>query len=316
MSDVFDYYNGKKVVITGGTGSIGAEILGKIYGRAKSITVLSRTEDNQKKCLERYPAVSYIIGDVRDYSSVRYAIAGNEIVIHCAAMKHVDLCEKNPHEAVLTNIMGVQHVKRAAIEAGSVNRLVVLSTDKAADPHSVMGMTKYLQERTVFSPSLSKMGIGAVAIRPGNVLGSRGSVVEIFKRQKDEGKPITLTNPDMLRFVMTKDMVSSLILWAGAKTDSQDSVFFIRMPTVSVRTIAEAVVGEDYPFVIVGERSGEKLSESLYTDKEAKRIVIHDTPIGTIGEIKPEESMIISNRLQEFGLNDWQMSAAELRKML
>lgn len=311
-----DFYKGKSVLITGGTGSIGSTILNKLYSVADSISILSRTEDNVKKLMMRFPLVNYILGDIRDYSSVNYAVSGCDVVISCAAMKHVDLCEKNPWEAVQTNIIGTHNLKRAALESRKVSKIVSISTDKAGDPKGVMGMTKYLQEKVLFNPSLAQSGISVVAVRPGNVLGSRGSVVEIFRRQKSEGLPVTITNPDMLRFVMTRDAVSDLILWAGS-VDKYDKVYFSQMPTVSVRTIAEAVAGKDYPFTVVGGKKGEKIHENLYSDEERSKITILGTPIGLVGEIGALDTADAdSDLLNEFSLGRTILTSEELRELL
>ncbi len=186
----------EKVLITGGTGTIGKELLKHFY-KEWEIYVLSRDELKQAQLKALYPDVHFIIGDIRDYQTVFRAMRGIETVIHAAAMKRIEVCEINPIEAVKTNILGTENVVFAAKERG-IKKLISISTDKGVEPVNVYGMTKAIQEKVVIAE-------GYNCVRYGNVFGSRGSVIPLFIEQAKNKQPLTVTDPEMTRFILTTE---------------------------------------------------------------------------------------------------------------
>ena len=220
MNAYEQFYSGKKILVTGGTGSIGSRVVLQLlkYG-ASRVTVLGRTEYKHDK-LRRAIAdagfaehrVKHRIGDVGNFHSVYETTFGCDLVFHIASMKYVPQCEDNVFAAVKTNILGAQNVRDACVNQ-DVKQVVVVSSDKAAKPISVMGMTKYIQERIFTHPPMPTTS--AIVTRFGNVIGSEGSVVWLFKKQADAGKSITLTDPNMTRFMMSLEEGARLVVWAG-----------------------------------------------------------------------------------------------------
>lgn len=283
-----EFYRGRRILVTGGTGSIGSQIVRQLLASGpRVLRVLSRDETKQvylQEELAREGAavenVRFLIGDVRDPVRLRRAFEGIEVVFHAAAMKHVPACEYNPFEAVQTNVLGTQNVITAAREAG-VGRVVVVSTDKAASPENTMGATKLLAERLVSSAHLFSPGQVLCAVRFGNVLGSRGSLVPIVRRQLEEGQPVTLTHSAMTRFMMTIEDAVRLVLLAGVRAVGGE-VFILKMPALRVRDLIEVLIEDqaerdgrrpaDYTLREIGIRAGEKLHEVLVTEEERSRI--------------------------------------------
>jgi FlaA1/EpsC-like NDP-sugar epimerase len=247
-----DFYRGRKVLVTGGTGSIGSQIVRQLFRSSpRVLRVLSRDETKQLELAEDLGRegpldnVRFLIGDVRDPVRLRRAMEGIEIVFHAAAMKHVPACEYNPFEAIQTNVLGTQNVITAARDAGAA-RVVAVSTDKATLPENTMGATKLLAERLVSAAHLSSPGQVLCAVRFGNVLGSRGSLVPLVQRQLREGRPVTITHPQMTRFMMTIEDAVSLVLLAGARARGGE-VFILKMPALRVLDLIEVLVEEHAP---------------------------------------------------------------------
>lgn len=273
------------LVIPGGTGSFGHAVAKRFLKTdIGEIRILSRDEkkqdDMRHECQAKYPEYSdklkFYIGDVRDYDSIVGAFKGADYVFHAAALKQVPSCEFYPIEAVKTNILGSNNVI-SACEANHVKRAIFLSTDKAAYPINAMGMTKALMEKNVIARSRQMGTDGPIlcCTRYGNVMGSRGSVIPLFLDQIREGKPITITNPEMTRFMMTLDDAVELVLYAF-EHGTQGDTFVQKAPAATIETLADAVL-ELCPSkqgkVCIGTRHGEKLYEVLVTTEEMTRAI-------------------------------------------
>ncbi|RDB60534.1 UDP-glucose 4-epimerase [Gordonibacter sp. 28C] len=272
---------GKTLMITGGTGSFGSTVLGHFFGSdVGEVRVFSRDEkkqDDMRHCLqERDPElaskVRFLIGDVRDERSVRDAMRGVDFVFHAAALKQVPSCEFFPMEAVKTNVVGTDNVLHAAIDEG-VQKVVCLSTDKAAYPINAMGTSKAMMEKIIYANARNGAGRTTICCtRYGNVMCSRGSVIPLFIDQIRAGRPVTVTDPSMTRFLMSLDEAVDLVLFAFGHAEPGD-LFIQKAPAATVGDLAEAVqelFGRTGTRVI-GTRHGEKLYETLMTFEERLR---------------------------------------------
>ena len=271
------------LLITGGTGSFGNAVLRRFLTTdIAEIRILSRDEKKQDDMRhtyqERWPQhagkIKFYIGDVRDYRSIAPAFRGVDYVFHAAALKQVPSCEFYPMEAVKTNIIGSDNVISACVE-NAVKKAVFLSTDKAAYPINAMGMTKAVMEKNVIARSRQMLPGDPVLCltRYGNVMASRGSVIPLFCQQIDEGKPLTVTNPDMTRFMMTLEDAVDLVLYAFEHGEQGD-LFVQKAPAATIETLAQAVLEmkhSDLGTTIIGTRHGEKLYEVLVTAEEMLR---------------------------------------------
>ncbi len=260
-------FKNKTLLITGGTGSFGNAVLKRfLKSDIGEIRIFSRDEkkqdDMRRKLLNN--KVKFFIGDVRDYNSVHNAMRGVDFVYHAAALKQVPSCEFFPLEAVKTNVIGAGNVVDAAVRNG-VQRVVVLSTDKAVYPINAMGMSKAMMEKVMVAKSRNSSGTVLCGTRYGNVMASRGSVIPLFVSQIKEGKDITITDPNMTRFMMTLDDAVDLVLFAFENADSGD-IFVQKAPAATIEVLAKALkrlYKADNPIKIIGTRHGEKLYESL-----------------------------------------------------
>ncbi len=262
--------NNKILLITGGTGSFGSAVLNRFINtdHFKEIRILSRDEKKQDDMRKRLnnPKVKFYIGDVRDYSSVEPAVKGVDYIFHAAALKQVPSCEFFPIEAVKTNILGTDNVLTAA-EKHEVKKVVVLSTDKAAYPINAMGMSKALMEKVMVAKSRNLDDSKTIfcATRYGNVMASRGSVIPLFVDQMNEGKPLSITDPNMTRFMMTLEDAVDLVLFAFENA-KQGDLFVQKAPAATVETLAKALIElykSESKINIIGVRHGEKLYETL-----------------------------------------------------
>jgi UDP-glucose 4-epimerase len=274
MSDIFD---GKILLITGGTGSFGHAVVDRFLKTGvKEIRVVSRDEKKQDDMRKLYnnEKLKFYIGDIRDYNAIVNAFRGVDYVFSAAALKQVPSCEFYPMEAVKTNVIGSDNVISACL-ANHVKKSIFLSTDKAAYPINAMGMTKALMEKNVIARS-RQMLLGDPILcltRYGNVMASRGSVIPLFLEQISEGKSITVTNPDMTRFMMTLEDAVNLVLYAFEHGEQGD-LFVQKAPAATIETLAKAVIeltGSKAGIEYIGTRHGEKLYETLVTQEEMLR---------------------------------------------
>jgi UDP-N-acetylglucosamine 4,6-dehydratase/5-epimerase len=270
-------FSGKALLITGGTGSFGNAVIQRFLATDISqICVFSRDEKKQEdmRLLLRDPRIRFFIGDVREYSSIAGALKGINYVFHAAALKQVPSCEFYPMEAVRTNILGAENVLNAAV-ANGVERVVVLSTDKAVYPINAMGLSKAMMEKLTIAKSriLQKGETILCATRYGNVMASRGSVIPLFVSQIKQGRDITITDPAMTRFLMSLEDSVDLVLFAYEK-GIQGDIFVQKAPAGTIQDLAEAlrtIFKAKNDVKIIGTRHGEKLYESLVSREEMSR---------------------------------------------
>lgn len=275
---------GKNILVTGGCGSIGSHLVAEILNQNPGVVrVLDNSEEglfNLKKHHGEDAPVRYLLGDVRDQDRLELAIENIDVVFHAAAFKHVTLNEYNPFETVQTNVQGTQNLIQAALDE-EVDAFVGISTDKASNPISVMGATKLLSERLIIAANTYKgrRDTRFGCVRFGNVLGSSGSVVPVFLNQIREGGPVTVTDPEMTRFIMPIDEAASLVLEAHDRMTSGE-IFVLKMPAFRVGTLAEAMIEEYAPRLgfrsetieveIIGARPGERVHEKLISADECE----------------------------------------------
>jgi len=272
------WISGKCVLVTGGTGSFGQFIVRRLLDLgAAEIRILSRDEKKHYDMRHHYanePRLRFITGDIRDERRVRDSMAGCQAVFQAAALKHVYNCEEHPYEAVLTNIIGTQNVIATALDLG-VERFVTVSTDKAVKPVNVMGMTKAVQERLVISANRAAYNRGTMAscVRYGNVMSSRGSAIPFFRSLASQRKPITITHPEMTRFLLTLNDAIDLVLYA-VENMTGGEMFVKKAPAVRIMDLARVIseqAGVPFEPVIIGMLPGEKIHEILITEEELPR---------------------------------------------
>jgi UDP-N-acetylglucosamine 4,6-dehydratase len=267
-------FAGKTLLITGGTGTFGNAVLRKaLHTDIKEIRIFSRDEKKQDDMRHQYQneKIRFYIGDVRNPDSILEAMQGVDYVFHAAALKQVPSCEFYPMEALRTNVMGADNMLRAAL-VENVKKVVVLSTDKAAYPINAMGMTKALMEKVTIAKSRVAAERGQVfcATRYGNVMASRGSVIPLFIQQILTGQTLTITDPNMTRFMMTEDDAVTLVIYAFEHARPGD-LFVQKAPAATIAEVAEAlkqIFNAKNPIKIIGTRHGEKVYETLLTREE------------------------------------------------
>lgn len=273
-------FKDKVLLITGGTGSFGNAVLRRFLKTdIGEIRIFSRDEKKQDDMRKIYnnPKLKFYIGDVRDYNSVMDVMRGVDFVFHAAALKQVPSCEFYPVQAVYTNILGTENVLNAAI-ASKVKKVVCLSTDKAAYPINAMGMSKALMEKVIVAKgrNLKDDETTICLTRYGNVMASRGSVIPLFIDQVRHGKPITITDPNMTRFMMSLDQAVDLVLFAF-KNGKNGDLFIQKSPAATIEVLAHAmkdILGRpEHEVKIIGTRHGEKLYEVLMTKEEKVRAI-------------------------------------------
>ena len=269
-------FKNKTILITGGTGSFGNAVLRKFLSTdIKEIRIFSRDEKKQDDMRKFYvnDKLKFFLGDVRDIQSVMNAVQGVDFIFHAAALKQVPSCEFFPLEAVKTNILGTVNVLDAAIRC-NVERVVCLSTDKAVYPINAMGLSKAMMEKVLIAKSRSSSSTVICATRYGNVLASRGSVVPLFVEQIKSGKSITITDPNMTRFMMTLEDSVDLVLFAF-KNAAPGDIFVQKSPATTISLLAKAITHvfdvPEHPIKIIGTRHGEKLFEVLLSREEVAK---------------------------------------------
>ena len=299
-------FAGKHVLVTGGTGSFGQQIVDRLLEDAPAeIRIFSRDEDKQVRMSEeygmghRYPRkdmLDFVIGDVRNPNSVREAVRGIDVIFHAAALKQVPSCEYHVWEAVQTNVIGAQNVIQAALEE-NVEKVVAVSTDKAVKPVNAMGMTKSIQEKLFTAANFHNRGKRTVftCVRYGNVVGSRGSVIPLFKRQIESGGPLTITDPRMTRFMLTLAEAIELVFHAAVSGRGGET-FVLKIPAARVTDVADVMIEGLAPskkvrVENVGIRPGEKIHEVLVSEAEAVRTVEDELTYVILPQIDLEETL-------------------------
>ena len=291
MKHLEDVFQGKKILVTGGTGCIGSEIVRnvlkykpkvvRIFSNDENATfnMINEIDETGAKMMHEIPNRRFLIGDVRDKERVMLAMEDIDIVYHAAALKHVPLCEYNPYEAIKTNVLGTQNIIEAALESG-VDRVISISTDKAVNPVNTMGATKLLAEKLIIDANEGKGSKPTIfsSVRFGNVSFSRGSVIPLFEEQIRQKKPITITNPDMTRFMMSVSDTIELVFKATLLAKGGE-VFILKMPVVRLGDLVDVIIetyAEKYLYKketikkrIIGLRPGEKMYVELMTESEA-----------------------------------------------
>ncbi|MGL6166665.1 MAG: polysaccharide biosynthesis protein [Fusobacteriaceae bacterium] len=321
----------KTLLITGGTGSFGNTVLkGFLNTEIKEIRIFSRDEKKQDDMRKLYnnPKLKFYIGDVRDENSIADAMRGVDYVFHAAALKQVPSCEFYPMQAVKTNIMGTENVLNAAINAG-VKKVICLSTDKAAYPINAMGMSKAMMEKVAIAKgrNLGKHETTICVTRYGNVMASRGSVIPLFIDQMRAGNPMTLTDPQMTRFMMSLDQAVDLVLFAFEHGQNGD-LFIQKSPAATVELLATTMKNlfkkPDHIVKVIGTRHGEKLYEALMTKEERVKSIdmggyyripadIRDLNYSKFFE---EGEEVITEAEEYHSHNTYRLNEEELRAML
>lgn len=293
--DLSGFLKDKDILVTGGCGSIGSEIVKQLLNyEVKRIRVFDNNESAQFYLQDRYASTGKIrslMGDVRDKDRLKRAMKGVNIVFHCAALKHVPLCEYNPYEAVSTNVYGTQNVIDAAREEG-VERFIAVSTDKAVNPVNTMGASKLLAEKLVMTASVGETKTLFSCVRLGNVLNSSGSVIPTFVEQIKRGGPVTITSQDMVRFFTSLPNAVNMILSSTQKTTGGE-IFVFKMKALKVMDLAEVLIErlaakhghkpKDIETKIIGMRPGERSYELLMSEEEAR----HARDDGALFVIRP-----------------------------
>ena len=271
-------FKNKILLVTGGTGSFGETVINHfLESDFEEIRIFSRDEKKQDDIRKKYNSkkLRFYIGDVRDRFSVEFAVSGSDYIFHAAALKQVPSCEFFPMEAVKTNVLGTENVLRSAIRH-KVSKVVVLSTDKAVYPVNAMGISKAMMEKVAISLAHESKFTNICVTRYGNVMGSRGSVIPLFKKQIEENKPMTITDPNMTRFMMDLNEAVDLVMFAFKNTKSGE-IFVQKSPAASLQVLSDAVCNylgkPNHPKSIIGTRHGEKLYEVLLSREEIVRSI-------------------------------------------
>lgn len=313
MKEVGNFLKNKKILVTGGTGSFGHQIISQLlkYDPNK-ITIFSRDEKKQydlQNEFENNEILKFIIGDVRCYNGLYDSMREIDIVYHAAALKQVPNCELHPYEAVKTNILGAENVRRAAIE-NEVETVVSISTDKAVKPVNVMGMTKGIQEKIMLNPHNKNFSTKFICVRYGNVVGSRGSVIPFFKNRIKKNKYLPITSSEMTRFLLRLEEAIDLVFKATIEGET-GQLFVKKMPACYIadlaRVISKHLTGnEDYPMKEVGIRPGEKIHEVLVSEEEMRRSIETDNHYVIFNHGELDKPILIQD-LKEYSSNKTQI---------
>lgn len=322
-------FKNQTLLITGGTGSFGKALVKRFLDtEIKEIRIFSRDEKKQDDLRKLYSSekLKFFLGDVRDASSIDNACSGVDLIFHAAALKQVPSCEFHPMEAVKTNIMGTENVLNCGIK-NLVARIVVLSTDKAVYPINAMGISKAMMEKVAIAKSRSSKDTIITVTRYGNVMGSRGSVIPLFKEQILTGKPITITDPNMTRFMMSLDEAVDLVNFAFQHGKSGDT-FVQKAPATTIKVLADAMCcimeAKNHPREIIGTRHGEKLFEVLLSREE----MVAAQDLGEYFRIPPDlrdlnySKFVEKGKVQISSAEDYnshnasQLSESEMEKLL
>ncbi|MCJ7819868.1 MAG: polysaccharide biosynthesis protein [Bacteroidales bacterium] len=341
MSKNDNFLKGKRIVITGACGTIGSKLISLLLESGYDPGEVIGLDNNESGLFfleQRFlhdKRSSFFLADIRDRDKLQRKMKGIDVVFHAAALKHVILCERSPFEAVQTNIVGVQNVIYAACE-NNVDKVIFTSSDKAVNPTNVMGTSKLMGERIMTAANSNFRGNGPIfaSTRFGNVLGSNGSVIPIFHRQIAKGGPVTLTHPDMTRFVMSIEQAVRLVIDSAALARG-GGVFITKMPVIRVKDLAEVMIRElapvygfrpdDIEIVEIGSKPGEKLYEELMSHEEMRRavelpryFVVLPAFRGIYRDISYDYEDIVTDKITNpyNSANEKPLSQEELRKFL
>lgn len=308
-----NFFQNKKVLVTGGAGSIGRELVKYIldFEEPSVVRIFDSNEaemfdfQNELSGHKKIQNIRFLLGDVRDKDRLVRALNDIDFVFHTAAYKHVLSSEYNPFEAVKTNVIGVQNIIEASLD-NNVKKVIFTSSDKAVNPNNTMGATKLLGEKLMISANYYAGKETAFScVRFGNVMGSRGSVIPLFKKQIEDGKAVTITNPEMTRFMMSKSEAIRLII-TGMKLARGGEVFIFKMPVVRIIDLTECLIEEMAPdkeieIKVIGNKPGETLYEELLTDHELKRALEMENVYVLLPEMKelyPHDFSIYGNAIK------------------
>jgi FlaA1/EpsC-like NDP-sugar epimerase len=330
---------GKRILVTGGTGSLGQTLVKRILsgemGKPAKITVFSRDEAKQHYMrldyLHRKTAtddviyqnsqnvLNFRIGDVRDYSALLTAMRETDVVFHAAALKQVPSCEYFPFEAVMTNIFGAENVARAIRENNlSIEKVIGISTDKACKPINVMGMTKALQERVLIEANRDCADTDFLCVRYGNVIASRGSIVPLFVEMVQKNQALTVTLPEMTRFLLSLDRAVDTV-FAAISHGKRGETFIPQVPAARITDVAKALIGnKDLPINFTGIRPGEKVHEIMVSEEECFRTVERNgyyVILPVLPELR-DESDFVQALESEYSSKDKNISVEELKVLL
>ena len=318
--------DGKTILLTGGTGSFGNQFVSRVLSQYPDATIriYSRDELKQSEMQKKFPSdrLRWFIGDVRDRSRMTRAAQGADIFIHAAAMKQVPACEYNPFEAVRTNVLGAQHIVDACIDAG-VQQVVALSTDKACNPVNLYGATKLCSEKLFVQGNAyaAQFDTRLACVRYGNVIGSRGSVVPLFREQAKQGR-LTITDERMTRFWLTLDQAVDLVFHTLDHMHGGE-IFVPKIPSVRVTDLA-AAIAPNVPCEVTGIRPGEKLHETLLTVDEARHtvetdrhyVILPEHPWWDDEQAGHAGRAVVDDFVYASDTNSWWLDEHELRTLL
>ncbi|MCF6409156.1 polysaccharide biosynthesis protein [Pseudalkalibacillus salsuginis] len=318
----------KTILITGGTGSWGHELVKQLLEKdPKEIRIFSRNEASQVHMQHEFeynPKLNFIIGDIREYQGLAKASEGVDYIYHLAALKHVPICEHQPYEALKTNVLGTQHVIEAAIQ-NNIEKVIYISTDKAANPSNFYGMTKAIGEKLIIYANVLSPSTKFVCVRGGNVLGTNGSVIHVFKRQIQQKGEIGITDKRMTRFFLTLQDAIKLLFKATDESKGGE-IFVMKMPTCRIIDLAEVLIEasgkEGVAIKESGIRPGEKLHEILLSEYESNTTVYFDEeyfvilPTIDLKELKEHYQSYKKIDLHSYSSHEMLMSKAEIKEML
>jgi UDP-N-acetylglucosamine 4,6-dehydratase/5-epimerase len=271
-------FEGKDILVTGGCGSIGTEIVKQLLNyNPKRVKIFDNNESSLFYLQQELKSekIRILVGDIRDKDRLRFAVHGSEIVFHAAALKHVPLCEYNPFEAVCTNVLGTQNLIEVA-RLENVKKVISISTDKAVNPINTMGATKLLAEKLILTGELGDNCVTRFScVRFGNVLNSAGSVIPIFRKQIKNGRPVTITSDEMVRFFMSMQQAVSLVLRTAHFMKGKE-IFILKMKKLRIKDLAEVMIEKmksNTKIITMGIRKGEKIDEALVTEEEEEYLL-------------------------------------------
>jgi FlaA1/EpsC-like NDP-sugar epimerase len=320
-------FENKTILVTGGTGSWGYELVKQLLQfNPKEIRIFSRNELHQVEMKSTFnnEKLTFIIGDIKEKDSLMFACKGVDYLFHLAALKHVPVCEEQPYEALKTNVLGTQNVIEAAM-INNVNKVIYVSTDKVADPSNFYGFSKAMGERLAVHANVLGSKTKFVCVRGGNVLGSSGSVVQVFQKQIKEKSKIGITDKNMTRFFLTIEDAVQLLFKAAVESIGGE-IFVMKMPTCKILDLAEVLIDysgkKDVEIEVTGIRPGEKLHEILFSEYESQYTVNYDDQYYVIVPILPIESLqqhyseFPKVALQHYQSDESLMSKEEIKNML